>query len=357
MTTELALPAIRAVGRALPPNRVTQEEITKTLRALWAERGPGVHRLEDLHRGCQVDSRHLALPIAETLALDTFAEHNDAWQIAATALGAQAVADALARAELGPGDVDQMFLVTTTGIATPSIDARIADRLDLRADLVRTPIFGLGCVAGVAATARAAAALAARPDQVAVVLAVELCSLTFQKGDLSVANLVATGLFGDGAAAAVITGADRADGAAPRIAASVARRYPGTESVMGWRVTDRGFQVLLSAEVPGLIRKHLGGDVDAFLGAHRLTRHDIRHWIAHTGGPRVLDACQEALDLPAGALARSWASLAEVGNLSSAAALFVLADHLERGSPAPGDLGLLMAMGPGFCAELVLLAW
>jgi alkylresorcinol/alkylpyrone synthase len=357
MSRDVPPPVLRAVGRALPPHRVEQEEITRTLERLWSERGPAVRRLRDLHRGCQVHSRHIALPIEQTLELGSFAAHNDRWQLAATELGAQAVTDALARAGLQAADIDQFLFITTTGISTPSIDALIADRLERRADVERTPIFGLGCAGGVAGVARAASMLAGLPDQVAVVLAVELCSLTFQRDDLSVANLVATGLFGDGAAAAVITGARRADGAAPRIVASRARRYPGTQTVMGWKVTDDGFQVRLSADVPRLIGNHLGDDVDAFLAAHRLTRADIRHWIAHTGGPRVLEAVQAALDLPRGALLRSWQSLGAVGNLSSAAALFVLADHMDGSAIAPGDLGLLMAMGPGFSAELVLLAW
>jgi alkylresorcinol/alkylpyrone synthase len=194
------------------------------------------------------------------------------------------------------------------------------------------------------------------------VLSVELCSLTLQREDASVTNVIASGLFGDGAAAAVIAGGAHpavraAAGRAPRIVATRSVFYPDTEWVMGWDVVDSGFKVVLSAKVPQVIEARIGGDVDAFLAAHDLDRGCVRHWIAHTGGPKVLEAFQRALALPDAAVARSWASLREVGNLSSASVLFVLGEHLDAAEARPGDLGLLAAMGPGFSAELVLLAW
>jgi alkylresorcinol/alkylpyrone synthase len=191
---------------------------------------------------------------------------------------------------------------------------------------------------------------------VAVVLSVELCSLTLQREDLSVANIVASGLFGDGAAAVVLEGGART-ARGPRVVGSSAVLYPGTERVMGWDVVDSGFKVVLSAKVPELVREHLGRDVDAFLGAHGLGRRDVRHWIAHTGGPKVLEAFEGALALPEGALARSWRSLRDVGNLSSASVLFVLGDLLEAGEAREGERGVLAAMGPGFCSEMLLLEW
>ncbi|HSM93330.1 MAG TPA: 3-oxoacyl-[acyl-carrier-protein] synthase III C-terminal domain-containing protein, partial [Anaeromyxobacteraceae bacterium] len=189
-------------------------------------------------------------------------------------------------------------------------------------------------------------------------LSVELCSLTLQPEDLSVPNVVATGLFGDGAAAVVLGGGARdARPGAPRILATRSVLYPETEWVMGWEIVDTGFKILLSAKVPEVVGGHVGADVDRFLGEHGLRRADVRHWIAHTGGPRVLEAIRAALDLPEAALDRSYRSLREVGNLSSASVLFVLGDHLDAGQARPGDLGLLAAMGPGFSAELALLEW
>ncbi len=230
------------------------------------------------------------------------------------------------------------------------------NRLGLRPDLKRTPIFGLGCVAGAAGLARASDTLRAFPDQTAAVLSVELCSLTLQRRDLSLSNVIASGLFGDGAAAVILKGA-KLEATGPRVVATRSVFYPHTERVMGWDLVDGGFKVLLSPEVPALAKAHIGGDVDAFLGSLGYTRSDMRHWIAHTGGPKVLQAFEEALELPAGALKRSWDSLRSVGNLSSASVLFVLGDLLDAGLAEAGDLGLLLAMGPGFCAELVLLEW
>jgi alkylresorcinol/alkylpyrone synthase len=356
-------PSVIAVGRALPRNHLDQEQVIAALRALWAARHFNVERFEELHRAVQVSGRYLALPPEEYPRLDSFARCNDAWIEAAQDLGERAVRDALARAGLGARDVDHLLFVTVTGIATPSIDARLVNRLGMKPSVKRTPIFGLGCVAGAAGLARAADYLRAFPGETALLLSVELCSLTLQREDLSVANIVASGLFGDGAAAVALAGSARgaaprgATAAGPRVVASRSVFYPDTERVMGWDLVDSGFKVVLSAKVPELVREHLGHDVDAFLGEHGLARRDVRHWVAHTGGPKVLQAFEGALALPEGALARSWRSLRDVGNLSSASVLFVLGDLLEEAAPSPGDRGLLLAMGPGFCSELVLLAW
>ena len=353
-------PVVRAVANVLPPHVADQEQLIAAFRQLWAKQHFNVDRLEDLHRAVKVKSRHLALPLDQYLGLERFSARNDAWIQAGEALGAQAVSEAISRAGLQPQDVDHLFFVTVTGIATPSLDARWMNRLGLRPDVKRTPLFGLGCVAGAAGLARASDALRAFPAQTAVLASVELCSLTLQREDFSVANVIASGLFGDGAAAVVLEGgerAGRAPGLRPRILATRSVFYPDTERVMGWDVVDSGFKVVLSAKVPSLVKAQIRGDVDSFLAAQGFARKDIRHWIAHTGGPKVLLAFEEALELPEAALARSWRSLEEVGNLSSASVLFVLGDLLRSDEPREGDLGVLLAMGPGFCAELLLLQW
>ncbi|HZJ55283.1 MAG TPA: 3-oxoacyl-[acyl-carrier-protein] synthase III C-terminal domain-containing protein [Myxococcaceae bacterium] len=351
-------PWVRSVGTALPPHWVDQETLISLFRAHWAREHFNVERIEELHRSVQVGGRHLALPLEEYLPLRGFAERNEAFNRVSLELGAQAVQRGLDAAGLQPRDVDHLFFVTVTGIATPSLDARLVNRLGLRPDVKRTPIFGLGCVAGAAGAARATDVLRAFPEQVAVLLSVELCSLTLQREDVSIANVIASGLFGDGAAALVLSGADRPPpGAAPRVLATRSIFYPDTERIMGWDVVEGGFKVVLSAKVPSLVTEHVRGDVDGFLSAQGLRRTDIRHWIAHTGGPKVLQAFESALDLPPEALRRSWDSLRRTGNLSSASVLFVLSELLASGEARPGDLGMLMAMGPGFCAELVLLRW
>jgi alkylresorcinol/alkylpyrone synthase len=351
-------PWVRSVGTALPANWVDQETLITTFRELWAREHFNVERIEELHRSVQVGGRYLALPLEEYRPLERFSDRNDAWTRVSVELGEQAVRQALDAAGLTPQDVDHLFFVTVTGIATPSLDARLMNRMGLRPDVKRTPIFGLGCVAGAAGTARATDVLRAFPDQVAVMLSVELCSLTLQRDDLSIPNIIASGLFGDGAAAVVLSGADRPPSTPkPRVLATRSVFYPDSERIMGWDMVEGGFKVVLSAKVPALVTEHVRGDVDDFLGAHGLRREEVRHWIAHTGGPKVLDAFETALELPPEALRRSWASLRETGNLSSASVLFVLGELLASGEPRPGDLGLMMAMGPGFCAELVLLKW
>jgi alkylresorcinol/alkylpyrone synthase len=204
--------------------------------------------------------------------------------------------------------------------------------------------------------------LRAFPDQVAVLVATELCSLTLQPQDLSVANLIASGLFGDGAAAVVLVGANRAQtvglpDAAPAVLASGSSFYPDSEHIMGWKIGDRGFQIVLSAGVPAIVKKHVRADVDGFLETHGLSRDSIDTWVCHPGGPKVLEAMTAALELPDEALEVSWRSLREVGNLSSVSVLLVLQETLAKDPPSPGAHGLMMAMGPGFCSELVLLGW
>jgi alkylresorcinol/alkylpyrone synthase len=351
-------PSIRAVSRALPDNWVDQETLTAAFLDAWRGAHFNVGRLEELHRAVQVSGRYLALPIEEYRRYPSFARRNEAWASVAVDLGEAAVRRALDRAGLAPEDVDHLFFVSTTGIATPNVDALLANRLALRPHVRRSPLFGLGCAGGAAGIARATDVLRAYPDQVAVALSVELCSLTLQPGDLSIPNIIAAGLFGDGAAAVVLAGAGRNGGhAGPRVVDTASVFYPDTERVMGWDVVDSGFKIVLSAKVPHVVRAHVRGDVDAFLAGWKLGRSDIRHWLAHTGGPKVLLAFEEALELPAGALERSWRSLRETGNVSSASVLFVLGELLDSGEAKEGERGLLVAMGPGFCAELALLQW
>ena len=347
---------IASIGSALPPHFYDQETLLAAFRGHWAKRHHNLDRLEALHRNVLVGGRHLALPMEAYDDLKTWGDANDAWIRVAQEVGEVAIRRALEKAGLGVDDVDALIFVTVTGVATPSIDARLMNRLKMPSRVKRMPIFGLGCVAGAAGVARAADYVRAYPDQVAVLLSVELCSLTLQRQDLSIPNLIASGLFGDGAAAAVVVGADRqTDG--PQIIDFRSIFYPDSEGVMGWDISESGFKIVLSADVPEVVKRYLCRDVDGFLGEHGLSRSDIQSWVSHPGGPKVLTAMQEALELPDGALDVTWNSLRTVGNLSSTSVLMALEDTMRDHRPEPGSLGMMLAMGPGFCSELVLLRW
>jgi alkylresorcinol/alkylpyrone synthase len=360
VTGTAARSRVVAAATALPDHVYPQREITEAFAhvvGLPPDREALLHRL---HEATGVTQRHLVLPLSEYGRLDGFGAANDTFISAGLDLGERAVKEALARAGLAPDEVDLLVVTSVTGIAAPSLDARLISRLGLREDVRRVPVFGLGCVAGAAGVARVHDLLRGDPDGVAVLLAVETCSLTVQRDDTSTANLVACGLFGDGAAAVVVVGGRRAARlgvAGPDVLASRSRLYPDSADVMGWDVGGSGFRVVLSASVADVVDTYLGDDVRRFLGHHGLTIEDVARWVAHPGGPKVLQAVARTLDLPPGALDRTWRSLSAVGNLSSVSVLHVLATVLAEPEPEPGSFGLLLAMGPGFCSELVLLRW
>lgn len=347
---------IVATATAYPPHYFLQQQVIDVLKSYW---GPGLGDtavLERLHSRTGVHGRYFVRPLEEYLALDTWGKANDIWIEEAERLGEQAIASALDTAGLDKGRIAAIFFVSITGISSPSIEARLVNRMGLSPRVQRNPIFGLGCVGGAAGLARAADYVHAYPDGVALLLAVELCSLTWQRDDLTVANLISSGLFGDGAAAVLVAG-DQVDLPGPRILDSSRAFYPGTEDVMGWRISEKGFTIVLSPDVPKVVREHLGCDVDNFLAGRGLTRGQIGSWIMHTGGPKVLEATAEALGLTDGQLDVSWDVLRRVGNLSSASVLVVLDEVWRHKRPSRGTFSVLAAMGPGFCAEMLLLEW
>jgi alkylresorcinol/alkylpyrone synthase len=353
---------ISSVGTAVPPHRYPQAVIAEALRERWAGKLAEPRLLNRLHANCGVETRNFVLPLQEYPKLVGFKATNDQWIAWAVELGRTAIARSLEPLGLTAADISAIFFATVTGVASPTIDARLINLLPFPTNIKRTPIFGLGCVAGAAGIARASDYVRAFPDQIALLLSVELCSLTWQDDDQSIANLISCGLFADGAAAVVICGSEVALPAAktlpgPRILATRSTFYRNTEHVMGWDIGDTGFTIVLSPDVPKVVLENLRGDVDVFLTENNLKLSDIGSWIFHSGGPKVLEAAEASLGLPKDALALSWKSLREVGNLSAASVLMVLAEALEVQRGAPGSYSILAAMGPAFCLELVLLQW
>jgi len=347
---------IASVASAFPEHYYDQQVLTEALKNDWRHRLPNPAILDRLDESMQVGGRYLVRPIEFYESLTTWGQANNAWIEHALELGEKALCKALHGAGMKPKDLSAIYVTSVTGIAAPSIDARLVNRIGLSTNIKRVPIFGLGCVAGAAGIARAADYVHGYPDQAAALLSIELCSLTLQRNDLSMAHLISALLFGDGAAATIVVGSKRkSDG--PEILATKSIFYPHTERVMGWDISEKGFHIVLSPEVPDTVVKHLGKDVDAFLAEQGHKRSDIKTWVMHTGGPKVLEATATALGLTEKDLAASWECLRKVGNISSTSVLLVLEDVYMNRRPDPGSLSILAAMGPGFCSELVLLRW
>jgi alkylresorcinol/alkylpyrone synthase len=346
---------IIGVGTAVPPHIVYQDEARDYAAHHFTRYLPHMDRLTAVFKHAAIDTRHFVVPNTWWDRHDhTFEERNNVYLQEATALAQEAAEKALNEAGITPDQVDNLLVISSTGIATPSLDALLINRMGFRSDVRRVPVWGLGCAGGVSGLARAADMARAYPDSITVMIAVETCSLTFQFEDGSKKNFIATSLFADGAAAVVVTGNNRKQEGL-EIIDSQSTLWPDSLRVMGWDVVNNGLAVVFGVEIPAFVADLFRPEVDKFLAKHKMLVQQIKHFVFHPGGSKIIDAYDEALDLTNGHLDPSREVLRRYGNMSSPTVLFVLDYILRHDSPRNGELGLMAALGPGFSAEQVLL--
>ncbi|HEV3027946.1 MAG TPA: 3-oxoacyl-[acyl-carrier-protein] synthase III C-terminal domain-containing protein [Planctomycetota bacterium] len=343
--------SIESVATALPPHRISQAQAAETARRVHAGR-EDLQKLLRVFPKSGVQERRTAFPPEYYATERSFDERNRDFIQQGLTLAEKAARACLEKAKVKASDIDHLYLVTTTGLATPSLDAMLVGRLGLRGDVRRWPLFGLGCAGGAGALTRACDVLDGSPRKNALVIAVELCGQVFSTRASTPTDIIGAALFGDGAAAALV-----GPGKGPRIVARRSVLYAGTEHLMGWAFTSDGMRLILSREVTTFVGEQLRPVIATFLRDHRLSPKDIAHWVLHPGGRRILETYHEAFGLGEADLRWTRGSLARVGNLSSASVLFILSDLLESGTPKPGERGLMCALGPGFASELLLLEW
>ncbi len=353
------MPKIASIATASPEHRISQTEAKSFTEALFSN-APELQKFMFIFDHAQVNERQFSVPQEWFTKPHDFTDTNQKYIESALSLSETAVLRLAKQCDLQPSDFDIIFFVSTTGLATPSLDAHLANRIKLNPHLKRVPIWGLGCAAGANAIARAHDYLLAYPTHRALILSVELCGLAFQLNDRSKSSLVSSAIFGDGAAACLMIG-DQAPFPnstehLPNTLASYSTLYPNTLDVMGWEVTSEGLKVKLSRDIPTLVSTSLRKDVIDFLSANQLKINDINHFVPHPGGAKILDAYAESLSLPREKFDFAFDVLREHGNMSSATVLFILKRFLESSDSLSG-YGLLSALGPGFSSELVLLQW
>jgi alkylresorcinol/alkylpyrone synthase len=347
------MPHILSVATAVPPHRLDQARARDEM-ALLARTHPEIQRLVPVFDRSGVETRYLVHPPEWYLEPRSFEERNREYVARGLELAEEAARSCLDAAGLQPADVDDIFFVTTTGLATPSMDALLSARLGLRPTVRRWPLFGLGCAGGAGALARARDVLEASPQGRALVVSVELCSLVFSRHAMTATDLVGVALFGDGAAAVLLGGEEENRGI--EIVATRARLFAEAQHLMGWNFTGDGMRLVLSRDIPAFVSTQAAPEVREFLAGHGTTLGCIEHCMLHPGGPKVMATYRSAFGLPESAVRTARESMRRFGNLSSASVLFMLKDVVDS-NPMAGQTGLILALGPGFACEMLLLRW
>jgi alkylresorcinol/alkylpyrone synthase len=345
-------PNIVGLATAVPPYPLDQEDIAALAGSLFGNSADFDH-LRPVFANSGIRRRYAPAPLPWFAEPRGWAERNRLYLSAALDLLDRAAGQVLDKVGTQPEEIGAIVVASTTGIATPSLDARLMERLRLPRTIQRLPIFGLGCAGGAIGLARAATMAAAMPNKAVLLLVVELCSLWFRRDDLTKSSIVSSALFGDGAAAMLL----RCGGTGPAVVGAGEHTWPNSLNVMGWDIADDGLKAIFSRDIPRMVETELGTVARTFLADHELTTRDIDRFICHPGGPKVIDACETAFGLRPGALAEARAVLREFGNMSAVSVLFVLERVLARAreNQETWRHGLLTALGPGFTAGFVLL--
>ncbi len=347
------MPFIASVSKIDLPHKIAQQAAKEQARAMFAENFPQVDRLIHAFDNTEIMTRNFCEPLSYYTVSNTFEERNDEYLQMSLTWSVKAIEDCIAAANINKLDITDILFVSTTGLATPSMDALIINEMRLNPHINRMPIFGLGCGGGVSGMAKANALAKANPDAVVLLVAVELCSLTLLRNDYSKSNFIGSSLFSDGIAACIIKGDNHGGDKRVKYQASSSKLYYDSLEVMGWDFKDTGFKVLFSKDIPTFINEHVKEDIDKFLAAQGLDIGDIKNFIFHPGGKKVLDAYTDALGVEGDFLEKTRSVMNNYGNMSSVTVLYVLEKFMNEGFE--DGYGLMMAMGPGFSSEMVLL--
>ncbi|HEY8783680.1 MAG TPA: 3-oxoacyl-[acyl-carrier-protein] synthase III C-terminal domain-containing protein [Mucilaginibacter sp.] len=347
------MPFIAAVSKIDLPYKIEQQEVKQRVREEFSTNFPEVDRLIFAFDNTEIKYRNFCQPLDYYTGQNSFEERNNEYIRLALQYSVQAIEDCLLKTGVNKQEITDILFVSTTGLATPSLDALIINKLRLDPHISRIPVWGLGCGGGVSGMAKANTVAIANPDAVVLLVAVELCSLTLLKSDYSKSNFIGSSLFSDGIAACIIKGDNHLNNTGINYVASGSKLYYDSLEVMGWDFQDTGFKVLFSKDIPKFINEHIKEDIDRFLSKHHLNLTDIKNFIFHPGGKKVLDAYTEALGMEPDFIKKTHEVMHDYGNMSSVSVLYVLEKFMREGFEE--GFGLMLAMGPGFSSEMVLL--
>jgi alkylresorcinol/alkylpyrone synthase len=347
---------IISAGTSDAKYELSQGDLKEFTHDLFHDSGVDIERMISVFDNSTISRRHITVPVEWLKHNHTFSERNSIFRENAVELASEAIEECLGKVNADYSDIDNIIFISSTGISAPTIDAELFNKLKLNSHIKRNPVWGLGCAGGAAGISRALEFTRAYPSKNALVAAVELCSLTFQKDDLSKSNIIAASLFSDGAAAALVCGSENklAVHEGIKLIDSLSTIYPDSLDVMGWDIVNDGFKVIFSRDIPAIVKEYVHPNITELLNIHNLELSDLKHYITHPGGLKVINAYEESLGLTNGKLKYSRKVLNEHGNMSSPSVLYVLKEFLNEKKYNAGEFGLISALGPGFSSELVL---